>query len=180
MNDLRGSLLISNGSLFDPNFRHTVVLICEHSPEGALGVVLNRPTHVKVADAIPAFAEVVPEGATVFIGGPVQPQAALMLADLEHPDLAGIVVTGTVGLLSGEVDDIVVDGIRRARVFAGYSGWGGGQLEAELARDDWIVEPAIPDELFTDAPERLWGDVLARKGGQFRLLSRMPFDPSSN
>ena len=103
-----------------------------------------------------------------------------MLADLEHPDLAGIVVTGTVGLLSGEVDDIVIDGIRRARVFAGYSGWGAGQLEAELARDDWIVEPAVPEELFTDAPERLWGDVLARKGGQFRLLSRMPFDPSSN
>lgn len=180
MSDLRGKLLVSNGSLFDPNFRHTVVLVCEHSAEGALGVVLNRPTEVKVADAIPAFAEVVPDGAAVFIGGPVQPQGALMLADLDHPDLAPVPVVGSVGLLSGEIDDVVIAGIRRARVFAGYSGWGTGQLEAEIARDDWIVEPAVPDDLFTDAPGRLWADILARKGGRFRLLAQMPFDPSSN
>lgn len=180
MDDLRGTLLISNGGLFDPNFRHTVVLICEHSPEGALGLVLNRPTEVVVADAIPPFAAVVSPGATVFIGGPVQPQAALMLADLNDPALAGITVVGSIGLLSGEVEDAAVAGIRRARVFAGYSGWGAGQLEAELARDDWILEPAVPDDIFTEHPDRLWADALARKGGEFKLLARMPFDPSSN
>lgn len=180
MDDLRGSLLISSGGLFDPNFRHTVVLVCEHSPEGALGLVLTRPSEVRVVDAIPPFAPVVGDDALVFIGGPVQPQAALMLADVEHPDLAGITVMGSIGLLSGEMDDTVISGIRRARVFAGYSGWGGGQLEEELARDDWILEPALPHDVFTDHPDRLWADVLARKGGDFSLLARMPFDPSAN
>jgi putative transcriptional regulator len=70
--------------------------------------------------------------------------------------------------------------VRRGRVYAGYSGWGASQLEGELAEEAWIVEPPMASELFADDPQALWQDVLARKGGQFALIARMPDDPSLN
>jgi putative transcriptional regulator len=103
-----------------------------------------------------------------------------MLAELARPDLADILVFGAVGFLTGEVAAEVRPHILRARIFAGYSGWGPGQLEKEMEMDSWIVEPATADDVFTDAPDMLWSRVLERKGPQFRRLSRMPYDPSMN
>jgi putative transcriptional regulator len=180
MESLRGRLLISGGGLFDPNFRHTVVLIGEHNAEGALGVVLNRPLNATVAEAIPALASLVAPDEPLFLGGPVQRSSPVLLAELARPDLVDILAFGSVGFLVGEISSEVRLGIRRARVFAGYSGWGPGQLEAEMGQKSWIVDPAREEDVFTDAPDTLWSRVLARKGPEYRRLSHMPFDPSMN
>ena len=180
MDSLRGHLLISNGGLFDPNFRHTVVLLGEHNVDGALGVVLNRALKVTVQEAAPGLSTWVPAGESLFEGGPVQPASPVLLAELEHPELADLLVFGSVGFLVGEVSEQVGAGILRARVFAGYSGWGPGQLEAEMESDSWILDPARVRDVFTDAPDLLWSRVLERKGPEYRKLSRMPYDPSVN
>jgi len=180
MESLRGRLLISSGGLFDPNFRHTVVLVGEHNEAGALGVVLNRPLDVTVHDAVPALSPFVTPEEPLFQGGPVQPSSAVLLAEVAHPELADILVFGSIGFLIGEIPEDVRPGVLRARVFLGYSGWGPGQLEAEMAQSSWIIEPAREEDVFTDAPELLWSRVLERKGPEYRRLSRMPFDPSMN
>jgi putative transcriptional regulator len=180
MKSLRGQLLISSGGLYDPNFRHTVVLIGEHNADGALGVVLNRALDVTVEQAIPPLSDLVPPGAPLFQGGPVRPESPVLLAELADPDLVDILVFGSVGFLVGDVSKDICPSVLRARVYAGYSGWGPGQLEAEMAGDSWIVEPAGVEDVFTDAPELLWSRVLERKGPEYRRLSRMPYDPSMN
>jgi putative transcriptional regulator len=177
----RGNLLIASPSLVDPNFARTVVLITEHNEEGAMGIVLNRPSETSVGEVVPQLADVAGQGAPVYVGGPVQPTALVVLAEFTDLDAAAWIVTADVGFASAEVD--VADlgsAVRRGRVYAGYSGWGAGQLEAELETDSWIVEPPMPAELFPDDPGTLWKDVLARKGGQYALIARMPEDPSVN
>jgi putative transcriptional regulator len=179
MDSLKGRLLISNGGLFDPNFRHTVVLIVDHSDDGALGLVLNRPALVTVGEAIPDLADLVGSADHVYVGGPVQPEAAVVLAEYGEGRRAEDAVIASVAVV-GEISPDHLEGIRRARVFGGYSGWAPGQLEGEISSNDWIVESATPDDVFTESPEALWQQVLARKGGEFEMLSRMPFDPTTN
>ena len=177
---LRGRLLIASPALTDPNFARAVVLITEHGPDGAMGVVLNRPSETEVDDVAPELAEVV-DGGPVFVGGPVQPQALVVLADFDDPGSAAWVVVDSVGFVAADTEySDLASMVRRGRVYAGYSGWGAGQLEAELAEEAWIVEPPLPAELFAPNPEDLWPRVLARKGGQFALLARMPDDPTLN
>lgn len=177
---LKGQLLISSGGLYDPNFRHTVVLVGEHNADGALGVVLNRALNVSVEEAIPELQPCVPAGEALYQGGPVQPESPVLLADFEDLVKADLLVFDSVGFLTGDVMTPFDEGIRRARVFAGYSGWGPGQLESEMTQDAWIVEPARVEDVFTDSPDLLWSRVLRRKGPDFDRLSRMPFDPSMN
>ena len=177
---LRGKLLIASPALLDPNFARTVVLITEHNDEGAMGVVLNRPSETEVGEVAPELGSVVAAG-PVFIGGPVQPQALVVLAEFNDTAAAAWVVVADVGFVSADTGTGELEqAIRRGRVYAGYSGWGAGQLEGELAEDAWIVEPPLPAELFADDPEQLWHTVLARKGGEFALVARMPDDPSMN
>ncbi len=180
MESLRGRLLISGGGMHDPNFRHTVVLVGQHNTEGALGVVLNRALDITVEQSLPPLRDLVPSGEPLFQGGPVQPQSAVLLAELAIPELADILVFGSVGFLVGEISADIQPNILRARVFAGYSGWGPGQLEAEMAADSWITDPARMEDVFTDKPERLWSRVLQRKGPEYLQLSRLPYDPSMN
>ena len=180
MESLKGQLLIAGGGLFDPNFRRTVVLIGEHNEEGALGVVLNRPTPHRIDEAVPPLAFIVAPDDPLFFGGPVQPQSPVVLAEFEHPDFADLLVFGSIGFMTGDAVPESREGIKRARVFAGYAGWGAGQLEAEVDEDSWITEPALGDDVFTAEPEALWSRVLRRMGGDYRLLSTMPFDPSLN
>ena len=178
---LRSRLLIASPALVDPNFARTVVLITEHGPEGAMGVVLNRPSETEVADVAPELADVVVEGEPVFIGGPVQPQALVVLAEFSDSRAAAWIIAEDVGFVAADTDyGELSEVVRRGRVYAGYSGWDAGQLEAELAEEAWIVEPPLPAELFPDDPLALWQDVLARKGGQFALIAKMPEDPSLN
>jgi putative transcriptional regulator len=180
MQSLRGQLLISSGGLHDPNFRHTVVLIGEHTAEGALGVVLNRALSVSVRDAVPDLSELVEPDALLYQGGPVQPTSPVILAELADSTAAGLLVFGSIGFLTGEVSPEVGEQVVRARVYAGYAGWGAGQLEAEMEAGGWILEPARADDVFTDEPELLWSRVLERKGGSYRRVAKIPFDPSMN
>jgi len=180
MKSLRGQLLISSGDLYDPNFRHTVTLVGEHNSDGALGVVLNRVLDLTVEQALPPLSELVPPGEPLFQGGPVQPEGAVLLAEVSDPALLDIAVLGSVGFLIGEIPADIRENILRARVFAGYAGWAPGQLEAEMDAGSWIIEPARVEDVFTDKPDLLWSNVLKRKGPEYHLLARMPYDPSMN
>ena len=177
---LAGKLLLSNAGLFDPSFRRTVVLIGHHDDEGAVGVVLNRPLDVTVDEAVPPLAGLVRPGDLLYEGGPVEPDGAVVVVEFERPPTMGIVALGTIGFLPQEAEPDDVAGIVRARVFAGYSGWGSGQLEDELEEDAWLVADAMPEDVFAEEPERLWEDVLARLGPKYAMLRTMPFDPSLN
>lgn len=175
-----GQLLVAAPSLVDPNFRRSVVLVCDHGEEGALGVVLTRPSEASVAEAVPHFAELVGMDDVVFVGGPVEPQAVLALAEYDEPDREAVVL-GTVGFVSADADPALLAATtRRARVFAGYSGWTAGQLEAEIEEGAWIVAPAEPDDAFCEDADALWNVALRRLGGQYAFLATMPPDPSAN
>lgn len=181
VDNVTGHLLLAGPALWDPNFRRTVILIGQHDEEGAVGVVLNRATELTVAQAAPPLAPIVADGDPLFIGGPVEPSSAVVLADLADPQNAEILALGSIGFLPPEVPADTAGGIRRARVFAGYAGWGPGQLEREMAEEgSWIAEPATPDDIFTSDPDGLWSAVLKRKGPAFDLLRFMPLDPSTN
>jgi putative transcriptional regulator len=180
MDSLAGKLLISSASLHDPNFRHTVVLIAAHDDQGAVGVVLNRATEFLVVDAVPPLAELTGEQALLFEGGPVQPMQPVLLAELEGSTRADLPVLGNIGFITGDVDSALRPSIVRARVYAGYSGWGAGQLEAELEEGAWIVEPALAEDVFTDDSRSLWKCVLERKGGPYRRIAMVPKDPRVN
>ncbi len=178
MDSLRGRLLIAGPTLLDPNFVRTVVLIGEHNEDGALGVVLNRPSDTTVGEAVPDLAWLGDGNDPVFVGGPVAETAVIVLAEWDDVSLAGALVEGDLGFVGSDADQPEqLDGaIRRARVFAGHAGWGPGQLEAELEQDAWIVEPADPEDPF--ARGDLWSSALQRKGGAFAVLATMPSDPS--
>jgi putative transcriptional regulator len=175
----RGQLLIAGPSLLDPNFWRTVVLVVEHNDEGALGLVLNRPSETTVADAVPQLEELVDPAEELFIGGPVQPSSLIVLAQFEDPGDAALISFDDVGVLRANLDDPVA-GVRNGRAFVGHAGWGPGQLDSELERGDWILEPAKLQDAFTANPQGLWSEVLTRKGGSYALVARMPTDPSMN
>jgi putative transcriptional regulator len=174
---LQGQLLISSPLLHDPNFRRTVVLMTHHDEEGAMGLVLSRPSELSVAEAVPELADLPGVAGRVYVGGPVQPEAVVVL--VEHEDEPDMPIVGRVAFMAADsdVDDL---GAVRARVFAGYSGWGPGQLEGELEESSWIVVPAEPDDAFAEDPDELWKTVLHRKGGKFTLIATMPYDPQLN
>jgi putative transcriptional regulator len=176
---LKGSLLISSPALHDPNFRRTVVLIAHHDSDGAMGLVLTRPSDVPATEAVPSLEGFPGAEGPVCVGGPVQPEAFMVLADFADPDEAAVPIIDGVGFMSAEAEPDELS-ITRLRLFAGYAGWGAGQLEAELAEPSWIVIPAIADDPFADDPDELWRDVLKRGDGKYSLMERMPYDPGVN
>jgi putative transcriptional regulator len=181
VDSLKGQLLLASPALFDPNFRRTVVLITEHTEEGAAGLVLNRRSDTAVAEAVPDLTPLVPDEEVVYVGGPVQQEAVLCLAEFEDPDDAAILVVDHVGFVPGDGDfGLIAGGTRRARVFAGYAGWGPGQLEAELEASSWIVEDADRADLFAAPETDLWSSIMRAKGGVYRVVALMPEDPSLN
>lgn len=183
MESLRGKLLIASPRIVDPNFRRTVVLMAEHGDEGALGLVLNRPTEASVGEVVGELAWLLgDDDEPIWLGGPVASDGVIVVAEFDDPARAAIVIEGDVGLVPADVGDRdeFAGGLRRARVFAGHAGWEAGQLEAEMDEDSWIVEPARPEDVFTADAEGLWGAVLRRKGRDYALLATMPADPSLN
>jgi putative transcriptional regulator len=180
MESLRGKLLVASPILTDPNFVRSVILMTEHSKTGAMGMVLNHPAGSLAREAMPILGGIAGDD-PVFIGGPVQPQAVVLLAEFADPAAAAWLVVADVGLASADADlEDLGESVRRGRFYAGYSGWGPGQLEAEIEADSWIVEAPMPAELFPDDPDALWSAVLERMGGSYALLARMPLDPSLN
>jgi putative transcriptional regulator len=181
MESVRGQLLIAGPTLLDPNFWRTVVLIIEHTEEGALGLVLNRPSETTVGEAVPQLEDLVEPDELVFIGGPVQPSSVIVLAEFDDPGNAALLAFDDVGVLgTGSEPEELVTGVRTGRAFVGHAGWGPGQLDSELERGDWILEPARRHDAFTGTPRELWSLVLIRKGGSYALIARMPPDPSVN
>jgi putative transcriptional regulator len=182
VDSLRGTLLLASPALLDPNFHRTVILIAEHTDNGAMGLVLNRPAETTVAEAVPDLAQIAGPDEPIHVGGPVASEAVIVLAEFEDHGLAGVLLEGDIGFVGSVGEDLeaLAAGVRRARVFAGHAGWGPGQLDAELEQESWIIEPPLPDEIFTADPEELWAAVLRRKGREYALLATMPPDPSLN
>jgi putative transcriptional regulator len=178
----KGMLLVATPPLVDPNFDRTVVLLLEHGPAGAIGVVLNRPSDVAVSDAVPGWELLAAEPGRVFAGGPVAEDAAIALGSARRPDAGAgwAPLVGDVGTIDLHRDpfDVIAD-IEAIRIFAGYAGWGAGQLERELAANAWVVVPAEPGDVLGDA-EDLWRRVLRRQGGHTAWLANAPIDPTLN
>jgi putative transcriptional regulator len=181
---LIGRLVVATQDLVDPNFAHAVVLLLDHDEDGAFGVILNRPSEAPVAEALPPWSDLVAEPPVVYVGGPVQPQAVIALGRLPLPapaEVAGMdvpVVTAGVGIVDLAADPTSARrGFSAVRLFAGYAGWGPGQLEVEIASGSWFIVETDPADVFTAAPEGLWRVVLARQGGLFTTVVE---DPSRN
>ena len=178
---LQGRLLLAAPTLGDPSFAGSVVLVADHDADGAMGLILNRPLDVAVADAVPILRGFVPAGEAVHSGGPVQPEAVMALGDFVDGTRSAGLAFGSVGFLPADADESLDPAVlNRARVFAGYAGWSPGQLEGELDEEAWIVVPAHPDDCFTATPETLWRQAIRRHAGALAVLAVEPDDPSLN
>jgi putative transcriptional regulator len=187
---LGGRLLVATPVLGDPNFRRTVVLVVEHEPEqGTLGVVLNRPTKVPVGQVLEPWTELATDPSVVFTGGPVSPNSALALAHVPgtdepvgwHPLDAAAPSVARVGLVDLDAPPgLLAASIVSLRVYAGYAGWGAGQLQTEIDEGAWYVVPAETSDPFSAEPGRLWPAVLRRQGGELAYVATYPDDPGLN
>ncbi|MBH0189876.1 MAG: YqgE/AlgH family protein [Nitrospira sp.] len=180
----KGIFLIAAPSLRDPNFRQTVVLLCEYGPEGALGVVVNRPTAMSISEALPQVPIIEGASHVLYAGGPVQTnQVTLLYRGREFPENAhhvfdGVCLGGDMGMVERILTN--VGGQEAFRAYLGYSGWGPGQLENEMKTGSWILMPADPNLLFEKDPSLVWRDLLLTLGETYRPYAEMPFDPSCN
>jgi putative transcriptional regulator len=178
----RGRLLIATPPLVDPNFDRTVVLLLEHGEEGALGIVLNRPSETSLADVLPEWHDRASVPAVVFVGGPVTPEAVIALARGGNDETPGWVhVLGDLGTVDVGRDPLDVgSSLESLRIFVGYAGWAPGQLETELEEGAWFVVDMRADDAFASAPDRLWQDVLRRQRGRIAMFAHCPHDVSVN
>jgi putative transcriptional regulator len=184
MAGLAGRLLVATPLLSDPTFRRTVVLVLDHSDDGALGVVMNRPLDVDVAAVLPNWQPYLTAPGRLFQGGPVALDSALGVVAVPGADSDPVGVRRIIGSL-GLVDldappEVIAGGVTGLRIFAGYAGWSSGQLENELSEGAWYVVDAESRDPFSDAPERLWHEVLRRQRGDLALVSTFPDDPTLN
>src|SRR5919206_4315971 len=182
-----GSALVAAPGLRDPNFHRTVVLIIEHQPAaGTVGVVLNRPSDVPVDDVLPLWGELATVPRALYVGGPMQQRAALCVAALpagvDADRTEGMIkVRGSLALVDLDADpDLMAPRLRGLRVFAGYAGWGEGQLAAEINRGDWLVVPALAEDVLAPPGTDLWSRILRRQGLPLALLATYPADPVLN
>jgi putative transcriptional regulator len=179
-----GMLLVATPELRDPNFADTVVLLLDVTEDGALGVVLNRPTQVLVADVLEPWRDVVAEPEVLFRGGPVGTDGALAVAALRNPQAPPVgwrPVAGLLGMVDLDTPTELVDGSLSAmRVFAGYAGWGTGQLEAEVEEGSWYVVSAEVADAFRGDPDGLRRDVMRRQPGMLAWHVNRPVDPDLN
>lgn len=183
MEPATGSLLIAAPTMADPNFARTIVLLLDTGETGALGVVLNRPTDLEVADVLEPWADLVAGPGVLFQGGPVETDAAIAVATVSADDepVGWRRVFGSTGLVDLDAPvELLSDAVSALRIFAGYAGWGVGQLEAEIEEGAWYVVPAEPQDPFLLDPARLWSQVLRRQGGQLAMLATMPTEPELN
>ncbi|WP_238993185.1 YqgE/AlgH family protein [Nocardioides caldifontis] len=180
-----GRLLVATPALADPNFSHTVVLLLDHDDDGTLGVVVNRPTSVAVASVLPDWAVAVEPPEVLFEGGPVNTDAALAVAAVpsgDGPEPLGFRrLFGATGIIDLDTPpEVLAPAVARLRIFAGYAGWGSGQLEAEIAEGSWYVVDSAVHDVFGHDPARLWSAVLRRQPGELAWVSTRPVDPTLN
>ena len=181
-----GLALVAAPALQDPNFRRTVVLVIDHRAAGTLGVILNRPSDVPVCDVLPLWGPHTTVPQALYLGGPIAQRAALCVAalpaglDAEHTE--GVTrVRGSLALIDlGGDPDLMAPRLRGLRVFAGYASWSEGQLAGEIKRGEWIVVPALPDDVLAPPGTDLWGRALRRQGMPLALLATYPAEPVLN
>jgi putative transcriptional regulator len=176
---VRGRLLVATPDLRDPNFSRTVVLMLEHGEDGALGVVLNRPIELSVAEVLPDWAELSSAPGCLFVGGPVAPSAVIGLGRGDGPVFQPLF--DGLGTLDLDLDPAsYAPTMTGLRVFVGYAGWGPRQLEQELSAGGWLVVDLEADDPFSTDPSQLWSTVLRRQGGRVAMFATAPEDPSTN
>ncbi|NNE11769.1 MAG: YqgE/AlgH family protein [Ilumatobacter sp.] len=181
----KGRLLVATPPLDDPNFDRTVVYVLEHRDDGALGVVINRPTEEELGEPLERWADLQTAPGAIFLGGPVEPDALIALAYAHQPIVDDTdelsPVAGRVASADLTTDPAFVAGVvSSVRVFRGYAGWGPGQLEGEIESGAWVVLDAEPDDVFDSEPDELWRRVLRRQGGRLAWLATAPDDLSAN
>ncbi|CAB4751434.1 unannotated protein [freshwater metagenome] len=182
-NETACKLLVSAPDLGDENFDQTVVLLLEHDSEGALGVVLNRPTSSQVSEHLADLSDLAVSPAFFFFGGPVSVGSLLAIgrrqlgADSKNVQslIGPLVIVDPAALIAGEVE-----GIDALRLFTGYSGWSAGQLDAELASGAWHIVAPLPDDVLCSDPDALWRSIMRRQGGRLASQGLYPEDLSSN
>lgn len=183
MADLRpGMLLVASPILIDPNFFRSVVLLMDHDRDGTVGVVIDRPLDLPVRDHLPLWCDHVSPPARVFEGGPVQQETAIGIAhrpgvgadELWKPTPAFL------GFIDVSLDPHDMEGLEDVRIFAGYSGWGAGQLELELGSGSWFPVEGSTDDVFDPVPTTLWRTVLLRQEPHIARYANYPIDPHSN
>jgi putative transcriptional regulator len=180
-----GDLLVATAALLDPNFEHAVVLVLDADENGALGVVLNRPSTVAVDEILPAWTQLAGSPGVLFSGGPVSTDSALAVAALDDPDDAEPVgfrrLYGGIGIVDLDTPtEVVGPAISALRIFVGYAGWGEEQLEDEIRTGSWYVVASAPDDVFAADPLTLWTRVLRRQPGELAWVSTRPLDPTLN
>ncbi len=183
-----GDLLVATPALLDPNFARTVVLILDLDENGALGVVLNRPSDVPVREILPDWTDVTGNPDVLFQGGPVSTDSALAVgASMMHGTDPNVEPVGfrrlydDVGIIDLDTPtEIVGPALTGLRIFAGYAGWGEAQLEEEIAEGSWFVVPSTAPDLFGADPLGLWRRVLRRQPGELAWVSTQPADPTMN
>lgn len=179
-----GTLLLATAELVDPNFARTVVLVLDVDDDGVLGVVLNRPSPVPVAEVLAPWGALCAEPEVLFRGGPVSPDGALAVA-LLHDDgdvpVGFRTVTGRLGMVDLDTPVELVDGgLGEMRVYAGYAGWGRAQLDAEIAEGSWYVVAGESADAFRADTTDLWREVMRRQPGQLSWHVTRPADPDLN
>ncbi|MGO4258427.1 YqgE/AlgH family protein [Marmoricola sp. RAF53] len=187
MDPAPGRLLVASPTLADPNFARTIVLLLDAGDDGALGVVLNRPTSLEVAEVLAGWDSVVDGPGVLFQGGPVETDSALGVASVAGTDsedgepLGWRRVFGSTGLVDLDAPiELMAEAVSALRIFAGYAGWSAGQLEDEIAEGAWYVVAAEPEDPFRVDPSDLWAEVLRRQGGVLAMMATMPVEPGLN
>ncbi len=179
---LKGQLLLDSGKLQGSFFHRTVILICEHNAEGALGLILNSPSQNKVGEMLVADLPEALKEQTLFVGGPVQPTTLSFLQSDVYLPQANVMTNLN---LSHSIEALMESGqsfstTQQIKIFSGYAGWSPGQLEDEMTRGAWLTHPASLDLIFGAIREKLWKSILVKKGPKYRLLADGPEDLSWN
>jgi putative transcriptional regulator len=180
---IHGKLLVATPKLLDPNFSRTVILMCSHDDNGAMGLVLNRPLEgTELSTHLPAWSDFVAPPAVIFKGGPVEPEAGLGLGLFASPATVPgwAPITGPLGLIDLSQPASALPALRRVRIFAGYAGWGAQQIQDEIAEGAWFVLNAEEDDAFSGDPALLWRNVLRRQPGNVAMFAYAPLDPRAN
>lgn len=181
---LAGRLLVATPQIEDGTFRRSVILLLHHDEDGAQGVVLNHPLDAAIDSVLPGWQAVATKPQTMFQGGPVELNSAIGLVTVpgDQQEPLGVKhLFGGMGLVDLDAPpNLVAPEVAGMRIFAGYAGWAGGQLENELRRGDWYVVESEAGDAFTTKPQLLWSQVLARQNDNLKLVASFPDDPTMN
>jgi putative transcriptional regulator len=179
---LQGYLLLDAGGMYGSCFHHKVIMMCQHSPEGAFGLVLNQPNDKRIGDVLPLDMPIPLKNQHTRSGGPVDETSVHILHSDAFMFQGNVMNNLSLVQDPNELSDLAnsVNPDHKIEVFLGYSGWGPGQLESELARKSWLVCQAKTELVFSNPDEVAWREILRSLNWEHRLLADSPDDLSWN